>query len=64
MKSSDGRLRAMGSQLQIKNVVPSDGGVYYCTANNEADSDTKTFTLMSKSKQNNLDFSYIIVIVL
>ncbi|XP_053467875.1 neural cell adhesion molecule 2 [Ictalurus furcatus] len=45
--SSDGRLRAMGSQLQIKNVVPSDGGVYYCTANNEADSDTKTFTLMT-----------------
>ncbi|KAB5513303.1 hypothetical protein PHYPO_G00249670 [Pangasianodon hypophthalmus] len=36
-----------GGMLQIKNVVPSDGGVYSCKATNEAGSNTKTFTLMT-----------------
>ncbi|TSK20187.1 Neural cell adhesion molecule 1 [Bagarius yarrelli] len=45
--SSTGRVRVMASQLQIENVVPSDGGVYSCKATNEAGSNTHNFMLLT-----------------
>lgn len=49
LKPPTGRLRAVGSQLQIENVVTSDGGVYICKATNEAGSNTRNSILISKS---------------
>lgn len=49
MKPSTGRLRAVGSQLQIQDVMPSDGGVYMCKATNEAGSKIENFFLISKT---------------
>lgn len=62
-KSSTGRVRAVESQLQIENVVISDGGDYSCKVTNEAGNNTQNFTLMSKSQQNNFVFSHIIIFV-
>ncbi|KAK2815170.1 hypothetical protein Q7C36_023436 [Tachysurus vachellii] len=45
--SSTGRVRAVESQLQIENVVISDGGDYSCKATNEAGSNTQKFMLMT-----------------
>ncbi|XP_027025682.2 neural cell adhesion molecule 1 [Tachysurus fulvidraco] len=45
--SSTGRVRAVESQLQIENVVISDGGVYSCKVTNEAGSNTQNFMLMT-----------------
>ncbi|KAF5907171.1 neural cell adhesion molecule 1-like isoform X2, partial [Clarias magur] len=45
--SSSSRMAVMGPQLQIENVLPSDGGVYSCKATNEAGSNTQDIILIT-----------------
>ncbi|KAM9436503.1 neural cell adhesion molecule 1 [Clarias gariepinus] len=46
-QSSSSRVAVMGPQLQIENVLPSDGGVYSCGATNEAGSNIQDITLIT-----------------
>ncbi|XP_018582435.2 neural cell adhesion molecule 1 isoform X1 [Scleropages formosus] len=45
LTSTTGRVKVEGSTLQIEKVVPSDGGLYTCIAQNSAGNDSKDFSL-------------------
>lgn len=44
-----GQMNVEGSKLILENVMPSDGGLYSCTASNTVGTATEDFQLISKA---------------